>query len=192
MSDPSVRITDPHRIRALAHPVRLELMEVLADGPRTATECAAATGESVASCSFHLRMLAKYGYIEPATRRGREKPWQVVSAGRDMRPSDDGDPDSVQALGVMAHVYVEREFDQIRSYVSAITREPIEWVQASTLFGSHTWATSDELAELSATIQRLTDRFDGRRGDPSLRPPGARPIRVFAAAHVDLAHERRS
>ncbi|MEK8225188.1 hypothetical protein NKG05_02180 [Oerskovia sp. M15] len=29
-------------------------------------------GESVASCSFHLRMLAKYRFVEPAERVGRE------------------------------------------------------------------------------------------------------------------------
>ena len=73
-----MRITDPQRIRALTHPLRLELMDVLAEeGAATATRCAELTGESVASCSFHLRMLAKYGYIEPAERTGREKPWRL-------------------------------------------------------------------------------------------------------------------
>ena len=187
-----VRITDPQRIRALAHPLRLELMDVLADGGAlTATECAAVTGESVASCSFHLRTLAKYGYIEPAPRRGREKPWQVIEVSTDMRP-EEGNPEGVQALGAMAGVWLDRNVGRVRAYVDSISREPIEWLQASTLFGSSTWATPEELAELSETIQALTDRFVGRRADPSLRPPGARPIHVFAAAHVDIAKERRS
>lgn len=188
----AVRITDPHRIRALAHPFRLELMELLAAGPHTATECAAATGESVASCSFHLRMLAKYGYVEAAPRRGREKPWRAVEVSRDMSPSDDGDIDSVRALRAMALIFVDRELNQVRAYVDEIASEAIEWVQASTLFGSTTWLTHDELAELSETIQRLTDRFVARRSDATLRPRGARPVRVFAAAHPDRSHERRS
>ena len=91
-----VPVTDPHRIRALAHPLRLALLELLGDGPATATECAASTGDSVASCSFHLRMLAKYGWIEPAERRGREKPWQLVTQGRDLRPETDN-PESMRA-----------------------------------------------------------------------------------------------
>src|SRR6478609_1084108 len=69
------RITDPERIRALAHPVRIALLAHLSDvGEATATQCAEAVGESPANCSFHLRMLEKYGYIERAERRGREKP----------------------------------------------------------------------------------------------------------------------
>ena len=59
-------------------PTRLELLDFLHEaGEATATECSRRLGESVASCSFHLRMLGKYGYIEPAERRGREKPWRV-------------------------------------------------------------------------------------------------------------------
>ena len=183
--------TDPQRIRALSHPMRLRLLELLDDGPATATECAAATGESVASCSFHLRMLAKYGWVEPAARRGREKPWALVARGRDLRPTPD-DPDSLRTLAAMAAVWLDHEVEHVRSYLAAAPHEPDEWVQASTLYESKAWATVDELAELSRTVQRLTDRFDERRDDPSKRPPGARPVRVLAAVHVDVVKERRT
>lgn len=183
--------SDPQRIRALTHPLRLELLELLDDGPATATECAAGTGESVASCSFHLRTLAKYGWIEPAERRGREKPWALVTHGRDIRPDVDN-PESTRAVAAMAELWLEHETEHTRHWLAEAPREPAEWVQASTLFESKVWATVEEMAELSATVQRLTDAFDGRRDDPSKRPPGARPVRVMAAVHVDLAKERRS
>lgn len=183
--------TDPQRIRALTHPVRLRLLELLDDGPATATECSAATGESVASCSFHLRMLAKYGWIEPAERRGREKPWALVSRGRDLRPAPD-DPGSVRALAAMAAVWLEHEVEHVRNFIAAAPHEPDDWVQASTLYESKAWATVEELAELSRTVQRLTDLFDERRDDPAKRPLGARPIRVLAAVHVDVAKEQRT
>ncbi len=49
-------------------------------GPQTATQAALAIGESVPSCSFHLRQLAKYGLVELADGgRGREKPWQATA-----------------------------------------------------------------------------------------------------------------
>src|SRR5690606_30942861 len=61
------RLDDPARLRALAHPIRLRLIEELGDlGEATATDCARRVGESVASCSFHLRQLEKYGYVERA------------------------------------------------------------------------------------------------------------------------------
>lgn len=182
---------DPQRIRALTHPVRLRLLELLDDGPATATECAAATGESVASCSFHLRMLAKYGWVEPSARRGREKPWALVTHGRDLRHDTD-DPDSMRALTAMAAVWLEHEVAHVHDYLAAAPHEPDEWVQASTLYESKAWATVEELAELSRTVQRLTDLFDERRDDPAKRPQGARPIRVLAAVHVDIAKERRA
>src|SRR5690606_31380155 len=90
MDRPSRPISDPGRIRALAHPLRLELLDHLRDvGEATATECAAQVGESVASCSFHLRMLAKYGFLERAERRGKEKPWRVVGEGSSLQSRPD-------------------------------------------------------------------------------------------------------
>src|SRR5687767_497769 len=69
--------SDPERMRALAHPLRLALLQYLDDvGEATATQCARHTGESVANCSFHLRLLARYGFVEPAEQRGRERPWR--------------------------------------------------------------------------------------------------------------------
>lgn len=184
------RVSDPQRIRALTHPLRLQLMDVLRDGPATATECAAMTGESVASCSFHLRMLGKYGWVQPDDRRGREKPWRLTSRGHDIRPDDD-DPDSLRAVRATAGLYLEHEAQGVREWLDAATREPAEWVQASTLCGLDFWATAEEAAALSRTVQALADRFEGRQHDPSQRPPGARPVRLFAALHADVAKERR-
>jgi predicted ArsR family transcriptional regulator len=190
MDADSPRVSDPQRIRALSHPLRLELMEVLRDGPATCTECAALTGESVASCSFHLRMLAKYGWVQPDDRRGREKPWRLTTRGHDIRPDDD-DPDSVRAVRATAELYLEHEAEQIRGWLAASTQEPSAWNQASTLCGLDFWATADEMAELSREVQSLADRFDARRADTSLRPSGARPVRLFAAVHADIGKERR-
>jgi hypothetical protein len=75
------RTPDPKALRALAHPARWQLVDLLgSEGTATATRCAEVLGESVASCSYHLRMLAKYGYIEEAPgRAGKEKPWRLAS-----------------------------------------------------------------------------------------------------------------
>lgn len=66
-------------MRALAHPTRLQIRELLDEcGPLTATELAHRTGQSPANCSFHLRTLAKYGFIEEASGgRGRTRPWRI-------------------------------------------------------------------------------------------------------------------
>jgi DNA-binding transcriptional ArsR family regulator len=186
-----VPITDPQRIRALSHPLRLELLDVLGDaGAATATRCAELTGESVASCSFHLRMLAKYGYIEPAERSGREKPWRLASRSRTLRP-DLTDPASVRAVEAVAGLFVEHEVERIRHALAMWPSEPPEWMDAVTVSGAGFWATAEELTEFSETLQHLTDRFAGRSEDPSQRPAGARPIRLFAVATVDVDQEAR-
>src|SRR5258705_13282349 len=75
------RASSATALRALAHPLRWQLIDLLGrEQTATATRCAQLTGESVASCSYHLGILAKYGYIaEAAGGRGREKPWQLTS-----------------------------------------------------------------------------------------------------------------
>src|SRR3954467_8550651 len=91
---PKVELTDPRALRGYAHPTRMALMGLLRrEGPHTATRAAARVGESFASCSFHLRQLAKYGLVEQAGGgRGREKPWRgaAVSPGRGARGDDGG------------------------------------------------------------------------------------------------------
>lgn len=180
------RITDPERIRALAHPLRLELLDHLGDvAEATATECAQHLGESVASCSFHLRMLEKYGFIERAGRRGREKPWRVLSDRIDARPDPDV-PGSVTAVRELASLSVSREAERISRFLARIDEEAPEWVEAVTLTRSSFWATAEEMAQLSRDLQEIAhERFGGRSADPSLRPPGARFGRLFAAVHPD-------
>ncbi|MEI5103085.1 helix-turn-helix domain-containing protein [Streptomyces sp. PmtG] len=80
------RVLDPEgdaaALKALTHPLRIRMLGMLrADGPATASELAARTGESSASTSYHLRVLAKYGFVTEAEHRDeRERRWQSVHA----------------------------------------------------------------------------------------------------------------
>ncbi len=186
MADETV-INDPERVRALAHPIRLALLEVLETrGEHTATQCAEAIGESVASCSFHLRILAKYGFIEPGERRGREKPWRSASRSRSARPDFD-DPASVRAVGALAELTLLRETERIRDFLANIHRLPPEFRDSSVgMLKSVFWATPEELAELSRDLQELMGRFSGRSERPELRPEGARQATLFATLNPEL------
>ncbi|MAT07219.1 MAG: hypothetical protein CL424_19475 [Acidimicrobiaceae bacterium] len=184
------RISDPRRVRALAHPLRLRLLDLLSDGELTATQCAEATGESPANCSFHLRNLAKYGYIVPGERRGKEKPWKLATRSRDIRP-DLGDSESIGAVAAMAVIALEREVDRVKAWIDCAATEEPAWVDSSTINTSSTWVTLEEYEEISRELRQLTARFAGRTEDPNLRPPGARPIRVLGVNAVDVERERR-
>lgn len=184
--DPALpAITDPSRIRALAHPLRLELLDFLGDvGEATATQCAEHTGETVANCSFHLRTLAKAGFIEPAPSRGREKPWRPVTRSRTL-DVDPADPTSFIAMSELVGLVVTREADRVRTFMAAHPHRPDEWRDTVSVTTSTFWATAEEMRELVEAVTHLTERFAGRMEDPALRPDGARLGRLFATVNPD-------
>src|SRR5690606_15026849 len=117
------------------------------------------------SCSFHLRMLEKYGFIERAEPRGREKPWRVVSNRIDARPDPDV-PGSLTAVRELASVNVAREAERINRFLARADEEPPEWVRAVTITRSSFWATAEEMAQLSRDLQEIAhERFGGRSAD---------------------------
>ncbi|WP_431968227.1 ArsR/SmtB family transcription factor [Actinacidiphila sp. bgisy160] len=84
VSEQQKRVLDPERdaaaLKALTHPLRIRLLGMLRqDGPATASELAVRSGESSASTSYHLRVLAKYAFVAEAEHRdGRERRWKAV------------------------------------------------------------------------------------------------------------------
>lgn len=100
---------DLRAMRALTHPLRLDLLELLtAHGPATAAGCGRALGVAQANCSFHLRQLAKYGFVEEADQGAdrRERRWRVAPARSVIRfgPEYEG-----VALRQLDRLLVERE-----------------------------------------------------------------------------------
>lgn len=179
----------PESIRALAHPLRLKILSILdKEDEVTATRCAQLTGESAASCSFHLRQLEKYGYVERAEVRGKERPWRAAKGGFSVQP-DLEVPGSVEAAKAFAQLYFRQVFDELTDWVGKIEHDQPEWLYASTQTSSIFWATSAELHELSREIEQLTHRFAGRGADPAKRPPGARRAHFFGATHADVPEQ---
>src|SRR6266542_6015208 len=102
-------VTDPHVMRAMAHPVRLAILEHLfVHGPATATECARAVGDSPSNCSYHIRTLGRYGFVEEGeTKDGRERRWRRRVRG--WRTSGAGSGEQAAAETVLRNVAVERD-----------------------------------------------------------------------------------
>src|SRR5215207_3257321 len=101
-------VSDPQALRALAHTGRYAILERLQTrGPATATECAEAAGLSPSACSYHLRLLARHGFVEEDTSEGattgrrsdgRERVWRAVTPGWFSDPPADADPREMQAI----------------------------------------------------------------------------------------------
>ncbi|MCV2395395.1 helix-turn-helix domain-containing protein [Actinotalea sp. M2MS4P-6] len=183
----AMRSSDPTVLRALAHPLRVEILELLnrARTDLTASEVAARTGQTVANCSFHLRSLEKAGFIARAEPRGREKPWRAVHRDLNLRP-DPADRESVLAAGALSALYVNREAARLTALLTSPEPFPeAEWNDAVMVNMSAFWATADEMKQLGEALVALTDAFAGRDANPSKRPEGARRGRLFAAINPE-------
>jgi DNA-binding transcriptional ArsR family regulator len=56
-------------VKALAHPLRLRIIRALYDGPQSNKELAMALHEDPATVLYHVRTLAKTGFVKPAGTR---------------------------------------------------------------------------------------------------------------------------
>ena len=63
------------QLRALSHPLRLRMLEVLREGPATASALGRRLGESSGATSYHLRALAKAGVVEEDERGSKRERW---------------------------------------------------------------------------------------------------------------------
>ncbi|GAB3776429.1 DNA-binding transcriptional ArsR family regulator [Nocardioides ginsengisegetis] len=74
-------IHDPRLLRAIAHPVRTQILgEIAAGGPTRAADLARVLDIPANQASFHLRQLAKYGLVEEAPEEARDKRDRVWKA----------------------------------------------------------------------------------------------------------------
>ncbi|MBX9425251.1 MULTISPECIES: helix-turn-helix domain-containing protein [Streptomyces] len=182
----SIRLTDPRALRAYAHPLRMSLVGLLrGNGPFTATRAAELTGESVASCSYHLRILAKYGLVEEAPGgRGREKPWRATARYTEW-PEYSEDATVAEAADALGAAVAERYFERVTRAMEKRHRLPREWREAEEFGDSLLHLTPEELTGLGERIDELLRPYEARTSDPSLRPEGARPVTVLRIAYLD-------
>lgn len=172
-------------LRALAHPVRWKLIDLLgSESSATATRCAEVLGESVASCSYHLGILAKYGYIELKPGQvGREKPWRLTSYRQDLSGEGLG-VEGELAAEAATEVFLDHELARTKDRLRRRSLEPAEWREASKMLGSTMYVTPGELREISQQLALIAQRHSDRLTDPGRRPDGAREARVFFTTSV--------
>jgi len=170
---PLRQLRRPEHLRALAHPRRMELIDLLiAEGALTATECAARLGDSPGGCSYHLRQLARYGFVEEAPGgRGRQRPWRYLPMGNRL---DEGNTEAERTAGAeLAAVLDERNARRVRDYRTTSASDP--WHEAAMSSDWSVWLTEEELAQVAEQIAALLAPLQKRTFDGFV-PDGARLI----------------
>jgi len=176
-------LRDPRAMRALAHPARLAILERLStEGPATATECAAVTGQSPSACSYHLRALAKWGLVEETEGDDRrERRWRVLG------PFVIGEHDGPRRADVAAAEHaltaevLSRSTTRVLDWMDASDAEPREWRTAALVSSRNLLMTA---AELEAVIEQVDAmlapyRASDRRG---AEPADARLVHLHLSA----------
>lgn len=127
-------LSDPKAMRALAHPARLAILSRLgAGGSVTATDVAEEAGITPSAASYHLRMLAKYGFVEDAPPRGdgRERLWKAADKSFAVGRLPDDRPEVREAKDLLIQAFRKEADEEARRALAGLDREPEEWRDAT-------------------------------------------------------------
>jgi DNA-binding transcriptional ArsR family regulator len=174
-----LRLDNPRMMRALAHPARIAILQHLGlDGPATATECAAVVGLSPSACSYHLRALARYGFVEedPASAAdGRQRPWRARIISMSFDEGEPDQPDALRAAGQLLAESLQARYGEMRAeYLARAGRYPAGWRNVAGFNQDVLHLTVAEATALKDQIKALLAGY--RRLDPADRPPGAHQV----------------
>ncbi len=174
------KITDIQVMKAMSHPVRMSLIEALMlYGPQTATEVGEKIGETATTCSFHLRQLAKYGFIEETPGgKGRSRPWRLanVSVSVDFDELSPGAALQATQLMLMARSRSLGRLDTWRQAQHSFSRE---WRSAATESQYVLFVTAGELKEVTQAVHEILYKYQSRLTDASERPEGSLPVEAL-------------
>lgn len=159
MSQPE-EIVDPAVLKAMSHPLRRRIMAELRRGPASSTTLAAALDENTGSTSYHLRELARHGFVEdePALGKGKERWWRAVK--RDLRYPRRGarTPEMAAALDELNNAQLAEDL-LAWSKFQARSGEMGSWGDAVPYSRGSIVVTQDELREFFEDYLALMKRY---------------------------------
>jgi DNA-binding transcriptional ArsR family regulator len=180
---PPERFLDAGAMKAFAHPLRMAMYNYLTDhGSATATMLAQHLDESTGQTSYHLRQLARHGFVEEDTERGtgRERWWKPVSytlRGTEVRD----DPSSEMPVRMMLQSTIEHRAATMSRWLEQALDEPPEWVEATVNASATAPMTLEEATAMRDEVFEVMVRHleAARDAHPDRDDPSTRRIRVY-------------
>jgi len=182
VADRRLEMTAP-ALKALAHPLRVQILRFLELHKKASvTTLAEELGETTGAMSYHLRQLARHGFVEEfdaeetdAKRVGRKRRWwraaadEIHTTGYDFLQRDD----TREAFMFLLREGVDDRSRRLANWYATAREWPEPWQRAASdmtgtleLDPKQTRAFADELAGLAARYRAMKP---GR---------GARPVDV--------------
>ena len=167
------RSVTAREVRALAHPLRLQLLEALLNhGPATASMLARELGESSGATSYHLRSLAAADLIveDLDRRKGRERWWKHARKFQLISSAPAEDEEYTAAVAQLESAMIARDDEALRYWVHHRGEYTPEWQESAFIGGWRVYATREQVDELS---QHIVDWLRDRRVPTNERPADA-------------------
>lgn len=187
------RIADLDGLKALAHPLRVQIIEALSTyGPHTASTLGERLGESSGATSYHLRQLEKHGYVREVEGRGtaRERWWERTPGAIHMSSPDAMETEAGrQANRVIMREWLHHREAGVRSIIEGgFDRLDKKWHEATVLNSASVHVTAAQLEEFNERMMTLITEF--AREHRGQRVVGSRPVQIqyFAFPVLD-GHE---
>ncbi len=173
----------PSALRGLSHPLRVKILDLLnTRGPLTASGLAELVGESSGSTSYHLRQLAKHGFVREVEGKGtaRERWWETVPGRFSVMPDPADDAGTRMAKDLVNAEFERARQEKIWAVLRAMNDAPqrhAEWVEATTLSTISLWATPEQLERIVVAVQAvLAEQVAPIRRQRDV--PGSRPVQI--------------
>jgi DNA-binding transcriptional ArsR family regulator len=177
-----VRKMDPASLKALAHPLRVQILEMLSRyGAQTACSLGELLGESSGSTSYHLRQLAKHDFVREVEGKGtaRERWWERPRGAIEVSSPELASSPATQEASRL----VNREFEHRRQAVladfmahGADTLER-DWLDAATVSTANVRMNQEQLGAYTRAMEaysyRLLEEIRGAEDQE-----GARPVQI--------------
>lgn len=175
------REIDLESLKALAHPLRVKIFDVLSTyGSFTASGLAERLGESSGATSYHLRQLEKHGFVREVAGKGvgRERWWERTPGGINLGTTEA----KKTSAGREASQLVMREWSSTRERNLAEFLErgfdelAEKWGEASMVSLTNVFITAEELGEFSTRYMAMVSEFADRHRHQ--KTPGSRPVQL--------------
>lgn len=177
-----VRRMDPASLKALAHPLRVQILEMLSRyGAQTACSLGELLGESSGSTSYHLRQLAKHDFVREVEGKGtaRERWWERPRGVIEVSSPELASSPATQEASRL----VNREFEHRRQAVLAdfmahgADTLDRDWLEAATVSTANVRMNEEQLAAYTRAMEAYSYRLleEIRSEDEQ---EGARPVQI--------------
>lgn len=174
-----VRIDDPEALAALTHPMRTKLLNhLISSGPATASQAARAVGDTPSNSSYHLRTLAKFGWVAAAQESsdGRERPWRALVTGFEIDLAADPRSAAGRNAAALSALTLQQAHQEAHEALARFPTLDREWQDASSFNVYTLRATSEELIEVTRQIDALLRPYIAATRDE--RPAGSALVSV--------------